>query len=493
MNPEALLAKYDDGDRQFETIELSDAQFTNKKLPGINLRRSQLANANFQGGDLALADFSQANLRSADFRYANLKRAKLGEADLTGANLANCDLYEAQLGHALLNQAELNQADLRQSNLSGASLVDAQLQSTNLSNANFAGADLRGAELRQAQMDCTNLRGANLQNANLRWADLSGADLSGADLSGAILSGATLTGANLQGAILIDATFVHADLTRAQMNEVDWAGADFTAAKMTGVKLHNTRPFGAKFEAVECQWIDLSPKCDRTTTFQFATKNPYEYFYKAAPTVEITIDGRINTEAHSALAVIYQRLARQLNSSLPTPQMLPDRKRTRLTFTLHRDEKLFLTAYTMMFPFTDAAISHQALVEQLKAITQECLHQPKPQMQAFQRMVTTLNQQRQKVITDVQLQSLAQSVQSVPFFQSPARIVLTNSEAQHLTIYRNPTFGRRSSQLLSRCTNSEKTVLQVGGERLSLPQSEDVIQFISKFRWSENYLRGLAS
>ncbi len=493
MNPEALLAKYDDGDRQFETVELTDAQLTNKKLPGINLRRSQLVGANFQGGDLALADFSGANLRGADFRYANLKRADLGEADLTGANLSNCDLYEARLGYAVLNQAELNQADLRQSNLSGALLVEAKLQSANMSNVDLAGADLRGAELRQAQMDCANLRGANLQNANLRWADLSGADLQGADLSGAILSGATLTGANLSGAILIDATFVHADLTRAQMNEVDWLGADFTAAKMTGVKMHNTRPFGAKFESVECQWVDLSPNSDRTTTFQFTSKNPYEYFYKAAPTVEIMIDGRLNTEAHSALAVIYQRLARQLNSSLPTPQIIPNRKRTSLTFTLHRDEKLFLTAYTMMFPFTDAAISHQALVEQLKSITQECLQQPKPQMQAFQRMVTTLNQQRQKIITDVQLQSLAQSVQGVPFFQSPARIILTNSHDQQLMLYSNPTFGRRSSQMLSRCHNSEKTVLQVGNDRLSLPKTEEVIQFVSKFRWSENYLRGLVS
>jgi hypothetical protein len=204
------------------------------------------------------------------------------------------------------------------------------------------------------------------------------------------------------------------------------------------------------------------------------------------------IDGRLNTEAHSALAVIYQRLARQLNSSLPTPQVIPNRKRTSLTFTLHRDEKLFMTAYTMMFPFTDAAISHQALVEQLKAITQACLHQPKPQMQAFQRMVTTLNQQRQKIITDVQLQSLAQSVQGVPFFQSPARIILTNSDAQQLTIYSNPVFGRRSSQLL-RCNNSEKTVLQVNSDRLAVPQTESVINFITKFRWSDNYLRGLSS
>ncbi|MBE9032047.1 pentapeptide repeat-containing protein [filamentous cyanobacterium LEGE 11480] len=493
MNSEALLAQYDGGDRQFETVELTDAKLTHQKLPGINLRRAQLVGANFQGGDLALADFSQANLRSADLRYANLQRADLSEADLTGANLSDANLSAAQLSYTTLNYAELHQADLRHSNLSGASFVGAKLPGADLSNANLAGSDLRGAEFRQTKLDCANLRGANLQDANLRWADLSGADLSGADLSGATLSGATLTGANLSGTILIDAVFVHADLTRANLNEVDWSGADFTAAKMTGVKLHNTRPFGATFDGLECQWLDLSANGDHSTTFQFSSKNPYEYFYKAAPTVEIIIDGRLNTEGHSALAVIYQRLARQLKTALPTPHVLPDRKRTRLTFTLHRDEKLFLTAYTMMFPFTDAVISHQALVEQLRSITQECLQQSKPQMQAFQRMVTNLNQQRQKTIADAQLQSLAQSVQSVPFFQAPTRIIVTNSNAHRLVLYGNPTFGRRSSQMLASCLNSEQTVLQTSGGRLSRPSREEVIHFINRFRWSEHYLRGIAS
>ncbi|NJN49115.1 MAG: pentapeptide repeat-containing protein [Alkalinema sp. RL_2_19] len=382
---------------------------------------------------------------------------------------------------------------LRQSNLSGALLVGAKFHGADLSNADLAGADLRNAEFRQAKLDCANLRGASLQDANLRWANLSGADLSGADLSGAVLSGATLTGANLAGAILIDTTFVHADLTRANLTEVDWVGADFTAAQLTGVKLYNTRPFGATFEGIECQWIDLSPNGDRSSTFQFASRNAYEYFYKAAPMVEIVIDGRLNTESHSALAVIYQRLARQLKTNLPTPEIIPHRKRTRLTFALRRDEKLFLTAYTMMFPFTDAVISHQALIEQLRSITQECLQQPKPQMQAFQRMVTNLNQQRQKIITDMQLQSLAQSVQSVPFFQAPTRIIVTNSSAQELLLYSNPTFGRRSNQMLTDCIESEKTVLQTIGGRLSRPRRDEIIQFINQFRWSEHYLRGLSS
>jgi uncharacterized protein YjbI with pentapeptide repeats len=393
-------------------------------------------------------------------------------------------------GDRHFDTSDLNNAKLNNQNLSGINLRQAQLSNADLAGADLTGADLSEAEMRQAQLDSANLRGANLTGANLRWADLSGANLAGADLTGANFNGAILTGANLQGAILNRATFIHADLNRAQLSEVDWAGADFTAAQMNGVKLHNTRPFGATFEAIDCQWIDLSPEGDHSHTFQFSSKNPYEYFYQGTPTVEIFIDERLNTEAHSALAVIYQRLARQLSSSLPAPQIQPDRKRTKLTFTLHRDEKLFMTAYTMMFPFTDAAISHQALVEQLKGVTQDCLQQAKPQMQAFQRMVTTLNQQRQKIITDPQLQSLAQSVQGVPFFQAPTRIHLGSSAAQQLTIYSNPTFGRRSRQLLNRTASSENTVLQGSCEGLQLPPTSAMLQFIQKFRWSEHYLRG---
>jgi hypothetical protein len=402
-------------------------------------------------------------------------------------------LAQYNSGDRHFDTSDLSNAKLNNQKLPGINLCNAQMGNIDLAGADLAGADLAGAEMRQAQLDGANLRNANLVGANLRWADLSGADLAGADLTGANFNGAILAAANLQGAILNRASFVHADLNRAQLSEVDWAGADFTAAQMHGVKLHNTRPFGATFEAIDCEWIDLSAPGDGSHTFKFNSKNPYEYFYQGTPTVEILIDERLNTEAHSALAVIYQRLARQLNSRLPAPQIQPDRKRTQLTFTLHRDEKLFMTAYTMMFPFTDAAISHQALVEQLKGVTQECLQQPKPQMQAFQRMVTTLNQQRQKIISDPQLQSLAQSVQGVPFFQAPTRMRLGNSAAQALTIYSNPTFGRRSRQLLNRANRSENTLLQTSSEGLQLPPTTAMLQFIQRFRWSEHYLRGEAA
>jgi uncharacterized protein YjbI with pentapeptide repeats len=491
MNPQALLSRYSEGDRQFETTDLTAVTLAHTKLTGINLSQSQLLRADLQGADLALADFSQSNLHAANLSGSNLKRVDFCHADLTEADLSSGDLQEAHLRQSNLERANLNEADLRQCILAGANLSYAKLHSADLSNADLAGADLSGAELRQAKLCCANLRGANLQNANLRWADLSGADLRGADLSGATLSGAILTGTNLRYAILLNATFVHAELTRAVLSEVDWAGADFTGAQMTGVKLHNTRPFGAKFEAVECAWVDLSENGDRSKTFEFKTNNPYEFFYKAAPTLELIIDARMNIEAQSALAVIYQRLSRLISSRLPVPHIIAERSRTQLTFTLRRDEKLFTTAYLMAFPFTDSIISHQAMIELLKSITGDQLQQPNThQRYAFQRMVTSLNQQRQKVLSNPQLQSLLQSSQEFSFFQVPIRLTLTNSNGQRLLIYSNPNFGRRLTQKMLDIDQAENTIIQPEAAVQRQPTAAELILFIDAFRWSERYLRG---
>jgi uncharacterized protein YjbI with pentapeptide repeats len=492
MNPQLLLTQYGEGDRQFGTTDLTAAILTDTKLTGINLSQSQLLRINFQGADLALADLSQSNLRSANLSGSTLKRVDFSQSDLTEADLSHCDLQEALLRRSILERANISQADLRQSIFAGANLAGAKLSSSDLTGADLTGADLSGAELRQAKLCRANLQGANLQNANLRWADLSGADLRGADLSGATLSGAILTGANLRYAVLLGTTLVHAELMRAVMSEVDWAGADLTGATMTGVKLYNTRPFGAKFEAVQCQWLDLSENGDRSKTYQFTSNNPYEYFYKATPTLEISIDGRMNIEAHSALAVVYQRLARQINNRLPAPQIVSERCRTGLSFSLKRDEKLFTTAYLMSFPFTDAIISHQAMVTMLKGITSDQLHHPESQQrQAFQRMVTNLNQQRQKVLSNPQLQSLLQSSQGCSFFQVPTRMTLTNSSGQKLVVYSNPNFGRRSIQKMLQLDYGDTTLIQPEFSAPRPPTAIELTTFINAFRWSDRYLRGI--
>jgi uncharacterized protein YjbI with pentapeptide repeats len=477
MNPEELLVQYAAGDRQFSQCQLDDVDLSDTKLTNINLSGAKLNRANLRGSDLAIADLAMAQLCGAALTAANLQRADACGADFSDANLSNADLQGTLLRQARLERVNASQADFRQAVLTGANLIQAKLQSTDLTSADLVVANLSGAELRQAQLVRANLQGANLQGANLRWADLSGADLRGADLTGAVLSGATLTGANLSQATLINTTLVHADLTRASLMEVDWTGADLTGAQLTGVKLYNCRRFGANFNEVNCRWLDLSPNGDRTETYQFATDNPYEFFYRATPTVEILVDEALNIESNSALAVIYQRLARQLKTTLPTPQISVHRRRTVLTFAPRQDEKLFTIAYLMVFPFADATISHQSLTELLKSISSESLKAAGISLSNFQQLVAHLNQHRQKMNSDPQLQSLFQSVQKLPFFQAPTRVQLLNSDNQQLLIYSSSDLGRRS--LMQAATANG----QLEKPAFHQPTPAAVVEFIRQFRW----------
>jgi uncharacterized protein YjbI with pentapeptide repeats len=483
MNPQSLLVKYAAGDRNFAQFDLHSIELSDTKLTGINLSQSQLHQAQLRGIDLAIADLSNADLSGAILTQANLQRADLSGANLTETDLTGADLEGALLRRTWLERANASRSNLHQAVLTGANLVQARLHSADLSGADLSGANCSGAELRQAKLCRANLQGSNFQGANLRWADLSGADLRGADFTGAVLSGATLTGANLSQTILLDATFVHADLTRAALIEVDWAGADLTGANLTGAKLYSTRRFGPKFDEAICPWIDLSPNGDRSRTFEFTSDDPYEYFYRATPALEIVVDNQLNIEAYSALAVMYQRLARQLNTPLPSPNITVNRRRTTLTFDLHSDEKLFTIAYLMMYPFTDANISNQALTELLKSIGVEQVQKSGISVSAFELMVAHLNQHRQKMISNQQLQSLLQSVQNNPFFQAPTRSTLRNSGGQSLLAYSSCDFGRRSlvqSGYLN--GNIEKPAFHQ-------PSPSEVVEFISGFRWSEKFLK----
>jgi uncharacterized protein YjbI with pentapeptide repeats len=483
MNPEEFLLKYTAGDRQFAHSNFEDANLSNIKLTGINLSGSQLNRANLRGTDLAIADLGNAQLREAILTQANLQRADCCGADFCDADLSAADLQGALLRQALCERMNASRADLRQAVLTGANLIQAKLPGADLTSADLGMVNLSGAELRQAQLGRANLQGANLSGANLRWADLSGADLRGADLTGAVLSGATLTGANLSQTTLIDSKFVHADLTRASLMEVDWTGADLTGAQLTGVKLYNSRRFGANFNEVDCRWIDLSQNGDRSQTFQFTSDDPYEFFYRATPTVEVLVDEYLTVEGLSALSVIYQRLARQLKTQLPTPRISIYRRRTILTFEPRQDEKLFTIAYLMVFPFAEAAISHQAITDLLKNLNAEKVQQAGVPLSAFQNLVGHLTKHRQKINSDPQLQSLLQSIQKHPFFQAPTQMHLLNSSNQQLMIYSSSDLGRRSLMQLATANG------RLDKPAFHQPTSDEVITFISKFRWSEKFLR----
>jgi hypothetical protein len=128
-----------------------------------------------------------------DFRWFNLTEADLNRAHLPQANLASADLHMASLVEANLSGADLQWAILSWTNLSRANLEAADLRMANLTGANLAGANLKGASLRVADLRWAVLAGADLQGADLVMADASDEQLGqAASLEGAIMPDGTL-------------------------------------------------------------------------------------------------------------------------------------------------------------------------------------------------------------------------------------------------------------------------------------------------------------
>ena len=343
-------------------------------------------------------------------------------------------------------------------------LEQANLHSSNLTGADLTGVNLSRAELRQANCSRVNLQGANLQGANLRWADLSGADLRWADLSGAVLSGANLTGADLSNATLLGTTLVHVNLSNANLSGVDWTNADLTGATIDGIKLHRTNRYGAILDDVSCRWIDLSMNADRVQTYHFSSNDPYEFFYRSAPKVEVTLDASIAIDAASLMASTYRKLTRV--TPLPTPNLATSRHRTTLSFELGHDRDLFLTAAAAIFPFADAEQTQTFLTIMLKSVPHDL-----PQTEALQKSLEKL-QSLMPILH--QMRSNLDHV----FFQVPTNMQLVNSEGQSLTIYQNPGFGKRSVPLFQSLND-----LQTNGLLdFSPPPEQQVTAFIKAFR-----------
>ena len=127
-----LMRRYENGDRNFQGIDLSGLDLT-----GVNLSYANLIGANLQN----------ANLTQANLKQAKLVVANLSQAEMTGANLQRVKLVSANLQQTRLNFCDLRRADLSNADLSQAQLIGANLKDANLSGANLALADLSRANL----------------------------------------------------------------------------------------------------------------------------------------------------------------------------------------------------------------------------------------------------------------------------------------------------------------------------------------------------------
>ncbi|NJK67490.1 MAG: ATP-binding domain-containing protein [Microcoleus sp. SU_5_3] len=144
-----LAGRYAAGGRNFQGVDLADAD-----LAGANLRRAHLINANLVGADL---------------KNANLDGARLVIADLSGADLSGASLKKAKLVGTILNGVKFDRANLSRADLSGAQLRNADLAGAILNKANLSGADLQGANLEGVDLTEVNLNGTIMPDGSV-WA-----------------------------------------------------------------------------------------------------------------------------------------------------------------------------------------------------------------------------------------------------------------------------------------------------------------------------------
>jgi uncharacterized protein YjbI with pentapeptide repeats len=104
---QALIRRYEQGERSF---------------PNADLRLVDLQGVDLRGIDLSGADLVGANLRRANLFHANLE-----EADLSQANLEEAGFFKANLRRAVLSRANLNKAYLSKADLTAAKVTAEQL------------------------------------------------------------------------------------------------------------------------------------------------------------------------------------------------------------------------------------------------------------------------------------------------------------------------------------------------------------------------------
>lgn len=296
-----FLICYQQGERNFSSIQLCGADLKDQSLTSVVLCKANLEKANLENANLSGANLSAVPIRTRinqeDVNKLGIAQNRVGqelrendyqnEKDWLDSGLKNegANLRKANLRNAVLHGADLRKADLCGADLTGADLTNAKLTRANLGplsgnycekgtalrDVNLSGAIVRnirgwGVDLRGVQVDKNTKLDDNLEfvhkiinqgkgkngsfvEVSLTEANLEGADLSDADLTGVNLSSAFLSGANLEDADLSNAELKFADLSKANL-----IGANLKTAKnldraiLKDIKFDDTTRFPNNFD-----------------------------------------------------------------------------------------------------------------------------------------------------------------------------------------------------------------------------------------------------
>lgn len=287
-------------------------------------------------------------------------------------------------------------------------------------------------------------------------------------------------GADLSNAHLLNTSFVHADLTQARLIQADWIGADLTGATLTGAKLYAVSRFGLKTEGMTCEWVDLSPDGDRSEIIDLSTEGAKKFFNETLPTVRIIVDAPLDFNANLVLSSTYHQIAQVFPALTKPPSIDVGVRRTALTFRIDSNVELFTIAYFAIFPFNDAAVTHQNILTLVNTLqSQDLENLGIKEQKRIGQLITALTQAIAQIDAIESLKVAPNLKAQVNFFQAPTQTVVTNSSAQTLTVYYHPAFGKHlmnQSYLPSRSKNA----LPQTPESI-LPPVATVIEFIKAF------------
>ncbi|MDA0674644.1 MAG: pentapeptide repeat-containing protein, partial [Cyanobacteria bacterium] len=100
LTPAELLARYDQGERDFSKVLLNECNLAGAQLPRIVLRQASLNIVNLSTANLSHGDLEGASLNVSRFSGANLSQARMCHVQLNVANLIRAILVGADLTEA---------------------------------------------------------------------------------------------------------------------------------------------------------------------------------------------------------------------------------------------------------------------------------------------------------------------------------------------------------------------------------------------------------
>jgi hypothetical protein len=204
----------------------------------------------------------------------------------------------------------------------------------------------------------------------------------------------------------------------------------------------------------------LSEKGDRTIVHRFTAQNAETFFHNTLPTVQIIVDSPLDAAAHLAMALAYQQIAQRYSWLNSSPNIEVSQRRTKLTFTMDSDRRLFAIAYAAILPFADAKVTQENITHVVQMIQSN-------------ELLNSLNQTREQIQEIYKSQTFNRTRQREDFFRAHTQTILTNSGNRTLDIYHHANFGKRYLSRLNDSSNSIKPV-----PNLKLPPVNIIVNFL---------------